>query len=219
MLAPEVESEIAALAARYGAPRRVRAELTGRPFSPLIMDDRYGEVCMVVRRPSGALLTAIKTFYPDGAYRLMTGGVDHGESIEAALLREVDEETGLEVVVRRFLAVVEYSLVEKQGDKETSGQGQENAPLLPVSLSPHPRFATFAFLLDEVGGTLGARDPAERIGAFRELGLAELPALAETLERVPDAFTEEIDGSWRDWGRFRAVAHRVVYDALREPFY
>jgi hypothetical protein len=75
-------------------------------------------------------------------------------------------------------------------------------------------FVTFAFLLDEVGGTLNTRDPAERIGAFREVAVAELPDIAETLERVPDRFAPEIGGWWGDWGRFRAVVHRVVYDAL-----
>src|SRR5258706_380957 len=39
-------------------------------------------------------------------------------------------------------------------------------------------------------------------------------APTETLENVPDTCDEEIDGSWRDWGRFRAVAHRVIYAAL-----
>src|SRR5215207_10727066 len=108
MLAPAVETEIAALSARYGRPRRVSAELDGWQFSPLTMEDRYGEVCMVVRRPNGRLITAKKTFYPTGAFRLLTGGVDHGEPIAEALLREVAEETGLDVVVRRFLAVIEY---------------------------------------------------------------------------------------------------------------
>src|SRR5690349_10431659 len=152
MLGPEVESEIAELAARYGTPRRVDVELEGRPFSPLILNDRHGEVCMVVRRPNGKLITAIKTFYPPGAFRLLTGGVGHGEPIATALLREVAEETGLDVIVRQFLAVIEYRL---------------------ALLHPHP-FATFAFLLDEVGGTLAAHDEGERLGGFREGALAGL---------------------------------------------
>jgi NAD+ diphosphatase len=193
MLAPAIETEIADLAVRYGQPHRVAVELTGAPFSPLILEDRHGEVCMVVRRPSGKLITAIKTFYPAGAFRLLTGGVGHGEPIAEALLREVAEETGLDVVVRRFLAVIEYRL---------------------ELLHPYP-FATFAFLLDETGGTLQAQDAGERIGSFRELAVADLPALAETLENVPDTHDEEIAGSWGDWGRFRAVAHRVIYAALR----
>jgi NAD+ diphosphatase len=218
VLAPAIETEIGDLAVRYGQPHRVAVELTGAPFSPLILEDRHGEVCMVVRRPSGKLITAIKTFYPAGAFRLLTGGVGHGEPIAAALLREVAEETGLDVVVRRFLAVIEYRLRGgwELGDR---GQGGSDVVLSPISHLPSPishSFATFAFLLDETGGTLQAQDAGERIGSFRELAIADLPALAETLENAPDTYDEEIDGSWRDWGRFRAVAHRVIYAALSD---
>jgi ADP-ribose pyrophosphatase YjhB (NUDIX family) len=197
MLSNESEQEIEALARRYGRPRRVLARLEGRPFRPLTARDRTGEVCMVVRRRNGQLLTAVKTYYPPGAFRLLTGGVSIGETIEAALLREVEEETGLEVAIRRFLAVIEYSF---------------RAPE-PVSRT----FATFVFLLDELAGTLEVRDESEQHAAFREAGVAELPAIAEALERVDGPDHPDIEGAWRDWGRFRAIVHRVVYEALEEP--
>src|SRR6185503_11487916 len=131
----------------YGQPRRITAQLDNWQFSPVTMGDRYGEVCMVVRRPNGMLITAKKTFYPAGAFRLLTGGVGHGELIAAALLREVAEETGLEVVVRRFLAVIEYHLQEL-------GARPSNPQLASSNLQP---FATFAFLLDEIAGTLATQ--------------------------------------------------------------
>jgi 8-oxo-dGTP pyrophosphatase MutT (NUDIX family) len=218
MLAPEIESEIAELAAGYGEPRRVVAGLDGGLFSPLTLPDRYGEVCMVVRRPNGKLLTAIKTFYPSGAFRLLTGGVGHGEPIAAALLREAAEETSLDLAVRRFLAVIEYWMDGGRGpevEDGTFGRRPSSPSLQPLAPGP-ARFVTFAFLLDEIGGTLAVQDEAEQIGAFREIGVAELPALAATLESVPDTFGADIDGSWRDWGRFRAILHRVVYDLLRD---
>src|SRR2546427_9724952 len=99
---------------------------------------------MVIRRPNGNVLLAIKTFYPRNAYRLPTGGVRHGERILDALLRETAEETGLETVVRRFLAHVTY-----RGTAASLG-APPSAPL----------FNTFAFLLDETGGTPRARDLA-----------------------------------------------------------
>lgn len=197
MLAQHIEEEITALAACYGAPRRINVTLTGAPFRPISSDDRIGEVCMVVRRTNGKLITAVKTFYPPGAFRLLTGGIDHGEAVEAALLREIAEETGLEVAVRRFLAVIEYTLAE--ADKAAGA---------------NPSFATFAFLVDEIGGTFGVVDEDEQIGAFREIDVEELPALADTLASVADGYHPEIDGSWADWGRFRAVVQRAVYDAL-----
>lgn len=209
MLAPHIEKEIAALAARYGQPRRISVALTGAPFRPLSSDDRIGEVCMVVRRTNGKLITAVKTFYPPGAFRLLTGGIQHGEAIEAALLREVAEETSLEVAVRRFLAVIEYTWA----DADT-GRSREVEPVGSAS-SPAPlQFATFAFLLDETGGVFGVADQDEQFGAFREIDMHELPALADTLASVADGYHPEIEGSWADWGRFRAAAHRVVYVAL-----
>src|SRR5688500_17526575 len=119
---------------------------------------------MAVRRPNGKLLVAIKTFYPRGAYRLPTGGIHHGERILDALLRETHEETGLETEVRRFLGTISYR-----------GRSMPEAP---------PLFHTFAFLMHELGGTLGALDTSERIEAWREMSPAELREQAAVLERI-----------------------------------
>jgi ADP-ribose pyrophosphatase YjhB (NUDIX family) len=189
-----LEAQLNQLARMYGPPQRIQIELQGGPFDPLDAPDRYGEICMVLRRPHGTLLTAIKTFYPSGSFRLLTGGVKHGELIHDALLREVAEETNLHVRVQRFLAAIEYRL--------------------PQPGQPDWRFATFAFLLDEISGELAMNDPEEQHAAFREISIAELPQLAANLEAVPNQYDPQIHGVWRDWGRFRAVVHRVVYNTL-----
>ena len=172
-LTADVRREIAELSERYGEPRAIDALIHDGFDDPIRRRDRYGEVLMAVRRPSGNILVAIKTFYPRGAYRLPTGGIHHGERILDAVIRETHEETGLETELRRFLATISYR-----------GRSTPTEP---------PLFHTFAFLLDEVGGTLGAIDKSERIATAGSVG---------------------IGGSWADWGRFRAVAHRVVADAL-----
>ena len=161
---------------------------------PIRRRDRYGEVLMAVRRPNGKLLVAIKTFYPRGAYRLPTGGIHHGESIHDALLRETHEETGLDTVVRRFLATIAY-------------RGRSTPKAAPL-------FHTFAFLLDELGGTLGALDTGEEIEDWHEIAPTELAAQAAVLEGLTTEGKRGIGGSWAEWGRFRAVAHRAVADAL-----
>lgn len=193
-LSSEVRRELAELAKRYGEPLRIDALIHDGFDDPIRRRDRYGEVLMTVRRPNGKVLVAIKTFYPRGAYRLPTGGIHHGETIHDALLRETHEETGLETVVRRFLATISY-------------RGRSTPTAAPL-------FHTFAFLLDELGGTLGALDKGERIEAWREMAPAELRDQATALERIATEGTEGIGGSWADWGRFRAVAHRAVADAL-----
>ena len=193
---PRIEQQVVELAARYGEPLRWDVELENDGlFDPLGKPDRYGEVCMVVRRPNGKLITAIKTFYPPGAFRLLTGGIHHGEEILDALLRETEEETSLTVEVRRFLAVVSYRMPGEQPAKSAS-------------------FTTFAFLLDEMGGTLQCLDAGERLGEFGEIAVEELPALADYLDALAAEPSAEIHGRWHDWGRFRAVIHRAVYEAL-----
>lgn len=192
---PQVtQQELEQLSLHYGQPltRTVDLDAGGR-FDPLTKLDRYGEVCMVVRRPNGHLLTMKKTFYPEGAYRLLTGGINHGESIFSALLRETAEETGLDVRVSRFLAIASYRL---------------------RNLEQDPVFYSFAFLLDEMSGTLGAVDEDERVEGFREIEPNNLLSLAEALEHLGNHYSPEIAGTWGAWGQFRAVIHRLVWEAL-----
>ena len=193
-LPASVNDELAQLAQRYGQPIVQTVNLGANTFfDPLNKSDRYGEVCMVIRRKNGRLLTAIKTFYPRGAYRLLTGGINYGEPVLDALLRETHEETGLEVEVKRFLAAVAYQV---HSSEET------------------PAFYTFAFLLNEVGGTFGVLDEDEQVESFREIEPSELPAIADYLEHIQHSKSDDIQGDWNDWGHFRAVIHHLVWEAL-----
>ena len=194
-LAPAIVSEVDALARRYGAPLALEPVIDDSFNDPIGKPDRWGEVCMVIRRPSGRILLAIKTFYPRGAYRLPTGGIHHGEGILGSLRRETQEETGLDTEIRRFLARIAY--------RGRSAPGEE------------PLFHTFAFLLDETGGTLASRDPSEEIEDWREIEPRELGSVAEALDSLATAGTRSIGGDWAAWGRFRAVVHRAVAEALR----
>jgi ADP-ribose pyrophosphatase YjhB (NUDIX family) len=186
-------SEVAELSARYGQPRRV--EVMIRPFfDPVQRPDRFAEVCMVIRRRNGKVPLSIKTFYPRGAHRLPTGGVHHGEAVLDALLRETEEETGLETEVTRFLAWITY-----RSDSDPTGP---------------PLFHTFAFLLDEVGGTFQTRDLEEQIEEWIEVQPGALADVAVRLDAIHSAPSKDIGGDWADWGRFRAIVHRVVHGEL-----
>jgi 8-oxo-dGTP pyrophosphatase MutT (NUDIX family) len=191
-LTAAMRDEISALSLRLGPPISREIPLDDIAFDPVGNPSRFAEVCMVVRRPSGHVLLSIKTFYPRGAYRLPTGGIDKDESILDAVLRETLEETGLAVDVRRFLAALTY-------------HDGANGP---------PVFHTFAFLLDDPSGApVTPLDEHEQIESYLEVPVSELPRVAERLDRIPPDGAPGIP-NWDAWGRFRAHAHRVVHEAL-----
>ena len=187
-----MRAEITELSGRFGTPISREIPLDDIAFDPVGNPSRFAEVCMVVRRPSGDVLLSIKTFYPRGAYRLPTGGIDRDEPILDAVVRETHEETGLTVEVRRFLAALTY----------------RDGPSGP------PVFHTFAFLLDDPSGApVTALDEHEQIESYREVPVDELTGVAERLDRIPATGAPGI-ANWDAWGRFRAHAHRVVHEAL-----
>ncbi len=193
-LPQENQDELQQLAQLYGQPLVQIIDLgTTNYFDPLNKSDRYGEVCMVIRRTNGHLLTMKKTFYPEGGYRLLTGGINHGERIYDALLRETHEETGLTVKITRFLVAAAYCV---------------------TNVEKEPAFYTFAFLLDEIGGTLGAIDEEENVEAFLEIKPKDLLTQAEFLEQIRSHHSKELNTDWSAWGHFRAVIHRLVWQAL-----
>jgi 8-oxo-dGTP pyrophosphatase MutT (NUDIX family) len=149
---------------------------------------RSAEVVLVIRRRNGCYLVHTKAFYPPGSYRLMTGGVKPGEEPNSAALREAYEETGLQVVLIRALARIDYMF---HYEDET----------LP--------FTSYLYLLQEQGGNLAVRDEDEEITGFHEIPLDDLPLLADQLEALQG-------DEWADWGRFRAPAHRIAYQLLEQ---
>ncbi|WP_298820263.1 NUDIX hydrolase [Chloroflexus sp.] len=182
------QDEVTALAEQYGAPHHRHAILDDGEFDPLTKTDRVGEVGMVVRRRDGGILVARKTYYPPEVFRLLTGGVGPVESITAALSREVAEETSLTVQIRRFLSVITYE----------------------SPLSAQRRFVSYVFLLDELDGVLHVADPDEQVAELRAVSPADLPALAQRLNGLPEHDDPAINGRWASWGRFRAVMHEEV---------
>lgn len=168
----------------------------------LTANGRRAEICYVMHRgdPAGGVLLHIKTFYPEGAYRLPTGGIHVGEAVLATLQREIYEETGLtvgeatgEVYVERLLGVLTYDLQHR-------------------TLGAAP-FATYYFLVRmPVDAPLTPQDPEESIGGWQWRPARELDAVADMLEAVHLRSDE-----WGDWGRFRALSHRFVAARLREP--
>jgi len=160
------EAEVIALATRFSTPRRVTHALhisaESRAAWRQEWADRRGEVVLVLRRADGRVLLHSKSFYPAGAYRLLSGGIRKHESVIGALHRETCEETGQRAEVERFLALVEYDV---DGVREP--------------------FASYVFLLRDAGGVLVPRDASERISALRQVDPRDLRSVAQFLRRLP----------------------------------
>jgi len=204
-------AEVDALIRKYGpAPHRHHRLEVDSPFltgtnQQLVRDGRRAEICYVMHRgdPGDGLLLHIKHFYPAGAYRLPTGGVQQGETVEATLVREIREETGLAIAlngeptggphvqVDRFLGLVSYDLAHRSAGR-----------IFP--------FATYFFLVAAPPAVvLAPQDAEEQIAGWRWTPAGELSRVAATLEDVRQEVPE-----WGDWGRFRALGHRFVMEQL-----
>lgn len=177
-------SDLGWLRKRYGKFPLVEATLADGDFAPVRGNGRRSEVAMAIRRPSGAILLQTKEFYPAGTFRLPTGGIKEGEDVEHALLREVHEESNLDVEIERLVAVIDHRAI---GGKTP--------------------FRSYMFLLRETGGTLKVNDPDEKISGWDERDGAGLERAARDLRNL--------DGTWRRWGQFRAVALEVLTGAVR----
>ncbi len=159
--------EIKHLANRYGQPEIINAALPTGLFDPMSIPDRDSEIVAAILRPTGKLILITKPFYPTGTYRLPSGGVNIGESIESALHREIYEETGLQAKILRFIAIIHYS----------------------AETAQH-RFTSYVFLVKEIGGELACHDLEEQISGFREIAPIELKSIIAHLQGIRGDFEE-----------------------------
>jgi 8-oxo-dGTP pyrophosphatase MutT (NUDIX family) len=154
-----------------------------------VLANRDAEVVLAIEMPDGCFLVHTKGEYPPGLYRFCSGGVKRDESVVGATRRELVEETGLNGEIVRFLGVLRSRF---RSGGEALG------------------FTSYLFHVRLAAGRPAPVDDSEGIIGYRFLALGEVQALARELASQPPGF-------WSDWGRFRAVAHRVTFDMLSRP--
>lgn len=156
--------ELRSLTDHFGTPIRkhVRMNVNANFFTPWEnkFQSRHGEVMFLLPRPGG-LLVHRKAHYPANAWRLLTGGIEFGETVRSALTREPREEVGFAPAVKRFVALLTY---------EIAHDGRS-----------YP-FATFIFLMDYSRQPLRPDD--DEIEETRVVALETLPDVAETLRTL-----------------------------------
>jgi len=150
--------------------------------------DTRSEVVFVLPRPGGKILLISKPFYPDGTYRIPSGGIHPGETPEDAFKREVHEETGLN---SEPVKTIERMILRcTAGDKTVDITSHIILGSLTTD-TPHPN------------------DPDEQISSYLEADVDKLREVVNHLNCLP--------GRWAGWGRFRVTAHEVVLKYLYTP--
>jgi ADP-ribose pyrophosphatase YjhB (NUDIX family) len=184
------EAEVTALACRYGMPRRRHITLPAdeytRPYRFGRKGDRRAEVVFAIEDPAGGVWVHAKAHYPRHIFRLPSGGIHWQEGVEAALMREIHEETALPVVVSRFLGLYEYIFLH---------EGQQAF------------FASYIFSLRSAGGQPVPHE-GEAITNFQLVPTGQLTELAADMRNL--------GGDRRGWGQWRALAHDLAHEALQD---
>ena len=186
------EDELGQLAEQYGdfTRRHVTIEMQSTSLKHYrdILESRRGEILFALTRADGSVLLHTKYSYPDGVYRLPTGGIDWGEPVAETFHREVQEETQLPVRDERFIGVLSHSFTHDGKD-------------VP--------FVTYLFHAADIEGEPEPYDQSEGISDFRWIAPAELADVASQLRDL-----EEDEEGRSDWGVFRAAAHDMLLEYL-----
>lgn len=104
-------------------------------------------VDVIIRRSDGTIVLVKRKNQPFKDFYAIPGGfVEHGETVEAAAVREAREETGLDVRILKLVGV--YSDPERD---------------------PRGHVVSIAYLAEEVGGTLRPNTDAKEVDAFKKI--------------------------------------------------
>ena len=106
----------------------------------------------------------------NGQWCLPGGGMDSGESASEAIIREVWEETGLQVEVDRLAGI--YTTPDRIVRYADGNQFQ---------------FVAFSFIVHIIGGELGLSDETTAFGYFTRAEMAHMNVMEHHIERIEEA--------------------------------
>lgn len=93
---------------RYGTPVEIarQYEMTPEQLDIVRLGQKRGrchDVTLVIVDDERNIVVTRKPSYPLGAYRTPSGGVEVGEAFDDGAIREAKEETGLDIVLEKYL--------------------------------------------------------------------------------------------------------------------
>jgi 8-oxo-dGTP pyrophosphatase MutT (NUDIX family) len=144
---------------------------------------KRGEAVLVVEHDERILLHT-KSFYPNGTWRLLSGGIHYDESILSAARRELTEETGFIADRIQPMGAILYQFKKQNVQK-----------VVP--------FASFLFYIQSTDENPQPEDETEDIAGFKWINYRDLATVSRDLGLLHQ--------NWQAWGKFRAIPHDIAY--------
>jgi len=155
-------------------------------FKNAIKRDRRGEVVFCVIKDK-KIITIKSEEYPEGVFRIPTGGIDYNEDIVQALVREVKEELGIDVKIISFKGVIKWNMYHKK---------------------QQVKFYSYLFILEYINGNLLIDALENEVSEVKLCTIKELNYVSQYLLTLVSF--------WSDWGNFRHETTNFVYLSLKE---
>jgi len=143
--------------------------------------NRRGEIAFAIANEDNNYLVHTKSFYPNGIYRIPTGGIKVEEPVVDAFQRELLEETGFSSPPEKLFGVILYVF---------KYAGQQ----LP--------FASYLFKVRVKNEEPLPQDSDEDISGFKWVDLDGIARIVKNLKNI--------GGGWQDWGRMRSIPHELL---------
>lgn len=167
-------------------------DLVGSPFENLRYRDRT--VLILIKNSKDNYLFGVKKFYPTEIKRMIGGGVDKGEDVLEAAVRELKEELGIDVLQTELRSLVEFNIT-----------GNFNGEVFKTSI--------FTCYLDIMDRVYSAGDDVSAIAEFTEEECKDIAKEMMSISETSFFESETNSFSWADYGK---VYGFVLKESLRE---